>query len=259
MNVVKRATIRLMRWSLALLILLSIALAQADLEQMQSLIAEGRYASAAQIVGPNLVRDYPDNAEAHYLYGYALYVTGNITAARSEINQALALSASPVDPRYDHLSALLFAAENDFDSAKRLLRNAFIRSQSYDIAMDWARISWQVSQFGEALEIYLSAAATPRGRSELWPHLNRGRILKDLGRYEEAITAFETAITVFEDNDPGTSLPSPGYIEAFYRMGEVYELMGDMGRARANYEAAQIDPNYTPAAEALKRLLFRVP
>ena len=80
-------------------------------------------------------------------------------------------------------------------------------------------------------------------------------MLKALERYEESISAFEQAIDVFEANDPGDAQPNPGYVEAFFRIGEVYELLENVEQARAFYAAARgADPNYTPAVVALERL-----
>ena len=77
-----------------------------------------------------------------------------------------------------------------------------------------------------------------------------------LDRLPDAIAAFERAIDVFEATDRGDARPgSPAYVEAYYRLGEAYERLGDLGRAEVNYRAARsADPNYAPAVTALDRL-----
>ena len=243
-----------------LLVISSAAWAQPTLEQMRRNLAEGSYALAVQVTGPALIQERPNDPEAHFLYGYALYLTGNEAGARAELDVALSLSEQPLDPQFDRLSALLMASAGDTERALRLLENAFIRSQDYGIAMDWGRVAWQAGRFEEAIRAYETAANTPEGQRQLWPHLNKGRLFKLMGRYTDAIASLNRAIETFESFDVGEgTAPSPGYVEAFYRLGEVYEEMGDFARARSNYEAALIDPNYVPARTALERLARRSP
>lgn len=230
--------------------------AQSSLERMLSNLEEGFYSVAAQVDGPALVRERPDDPEAHYLYSNALYLTGNYALARTELDIALALEPPADDYRYDLLGGLLRAAEGDSEGAKRLLRNTFIRARSYDVANAWGRVAWQSGDYEEALEAYTAAAATPQGQREVWAQVNRGRMLKALGRFDEAIEAFQQSIEIFDANDPGGNRPpNPGYVEAFFRMGEIYEALGNNKKAEAQYRAAQgADPNYAPAIAALDRL-----
>ncbi len=228
--------------------------------QMRSLIDQGYYNSAARLNGPDLVRSHPEDPEAHYLYAFALYLTGDLAAAQSQLDEAVALSAESV-PAHAHLQGLMRAAQGDSVGALRLLQNAFLRTGDYLIAMDWGRVAWQAAEYEEALEAFEAAAGTARGRSEMWPHLDRGRVLLLLGRAAEAIAAFETAIDVFERTDRGEARPgSPAYVEAYYRLGEAYEVLGDIGQAETNYRAARsADPNYGPAIAALDRLSREFP
>ncbi len=239
-----------------LCLLLSFGSAQSTLDRMLSNLNEGFYSVAAQVDGPALVRERPADPEAHYLYSNALYLTGNVAAARTELDAALALDPPADDYRYSLLNGLLRAAEGDSEGARRLLRNTFLRAQTYEVASAWGRVAWQRGDYEEALEAYTAAAATPEGRREVWAQLNRGRMLKALGRFEEAVQAFNQAIQIFVDNDPGGNrLPNPGYVEAFFRLGEIYETQGDFKQAEAQYRAAQgADPNYAPAIAALDRL-----
>ncbi len=230
--------------------------AQSALDRMLSNLNEGFYSVAAQIDGPALVQERPDDPEAHYLYSNALYLTGNVAAARAELDAALALEPPADDYRYSLLNGLLRAAEGDSEGAKRLLRDTFLRAQTYEVANAWGRVAWQSGDYEEALEAYTAAAATPEGQREVWAQVNRGRMLKALDRFDEAVEAFQASIQIFEANDPGTNaLPNPGYIEAYFRLGEIYEAKGDLRQAEAQYRAAQgADPNYAPAIAALDRL-----
>lgn len=231
------------------------AAAQADFVQMRDLLAQGYYNSAARLNGPELVARHPDSYEAHFLYAKALYLTGDLPGAQAALERAIGL-AGDSDPAIVNLQGLLRAASGDPSGALRALQNAFLRGRDYQFAMDWGRVAWQAGRYDEAIAAFDAAAGTERGHNELWPYIDKGRLLVFMGRLQEAITAFNAAIDVFEATDQGEARPgSPAYVEAYFRMGEAYERLGDVERAEVNYRAARTaDPNYAPAIQALDRL-----
>ena len=230
------------------------ALAQAELEQMQSNLDEGLYAAAVQL-GPSLVEQYPERAEAHYLYASALYLSGeNLPLAREVLTTATDLGGA--DARYSRLDGLLKAREGDSVGAITSLQTAFETDPTYQVAMDWGRVAWESGNFEAALTAYEAAATTETGVAELWPYLNRGRILESLEDYAGAEAALKQAIQVYDAREvaPG-ELPSPGYVEAWFRLGEIYEAVGQLEKASSHYQAASaLDANYAPALEALEAL-----
>lgn len=255
------ASLSLTALSLTALSLTTWAGAQPAFDQMEDLIERGYYNSAAQLNGPELVAAYPNDARAHYLYAWALYLTGDVSGARARLEEALRLTDAAEDADLTHLNGLLRAAEGDAEGALRALQNAFVRSGEYDHAMDWGRIAWQLGRYQEALQAFEAAATTPEGATSLWPHLNRGRILLYLEEIELAIDALRRALSIFEAADPGGSRPpSPGYVEAFFRLGQAFEALGMLEEAESHYRSARsTDPNYIPAATALDRLSRRSP
>jgi tetratricopeptide (TPR) repeat protein len=228
--------------------------------QMRDLLERGYFNSAAQLNGPNLIQSFPEDPEAHYLYAKALYLVGDLAAASARLAVAEELAETGIPPSHVHLGALIRAAQGDAAGATRHLQNAFLRQPTYEYAMDWARVAWQAGLYEDAISAFEAAATTPTGRAEAWPHLGRGRLLAALGRADEALAAFERAIEVFEANDPGgPRLPSPVYVEAWYRIGEVYESLGQLTEAEVSYKAARAaDPNFGPAVQALDRLTRRL-
>jgi tetratricopeptide (TPR) repeat protein len=240
-----------------LVLITGFSFAQNSLEQLRQNLANGYYASAAQISGPSAIREEPDNPEAYFLYSKALYYTDNFPLARTQFDKAMSLVSNPT-PDYLHLNGLITAAEGNLTEAVTLLETAFLRSQNYSMAMDWGRIAWQAGDFDTALEAFAAASTTEQGQKELSPHLNRGRILQlSKGDNEAAITAYKNALTIFDENDPGDNVPvPPGVVEANFRLGEIYESLGDNATAKSYYDAALFyDRNYTPAQNALTRLL----
>ena len=232
--------------------------APASLEEMRTLLREGLYALAAQVEGPELVQELPEDADAHYLYARALYLTGDLATAEAQLGEARSLE----EPKAEHaqLGALIAAAQGDLSRAQTLLEAAFEQTPNYEVAMDLGRVAWQAGDFERALRAYEAAAATPKGENEPWPHLHRGRLLALSGDYEESIKAWNNALNVLDAlslaaENSDSALPSPAYVEAFYGLGEAYEALGELEQAAANYDAAlAADPSFEPATEALERL-----
>ena len=234
--------------------------AQDPVAAMRDLIARGYWNSAAQLNGPNLVDARPDDPEAHLLLATALFLTGDVAGAAARLEVATSLVEGGVPAAHVHLGGLIRAAQGDRAGAVRQLQIAFLRQPSYAYAMDWGRIAWQAGLDEDALTAFEAAARTPEGQREAWPDLARGRVLASSERWEEAIAAFRRALDVFEANDPGLARPpGPAYVEAWFRLGEAYEALGDLAQAEAAYKAARaVDPNHAPSVQAVDRLTRRL-
>jgi len=71
---------------------------------------------------------------------------------------------------------------------------------------------------------------------------------------EEAVRVLEDLLDIL-DAQVITELPPPAYAQAFLLLGTIYQDQGDIGKARANYEAARLaDPNAVAATVALEQL-----
>lgn len=237
--------------------------AQNSFHQLEDLLERGLYNSAALVAGPALVEANPDNRRAFELYARALLLSGDSDSARDALEAMFRLGPDePVSPSELQLTALILAEEGEMSLALPLVKAAATQTGSYSYAMDWGRIAWQAMDVEEAELAYRTAAETPRGQQEPWPWLDLGRLLMFQGRLGDAEAALEQAIATYEAFDTGASLPSPAYVEAFYRLGELEELRfastdanESLARAASNYRSALVgDPNYSPARRALERL-----
>tara|TARA_Y100001960_G_C14567471_1_gene773984 strand:+ start:250 stop:1020 length:771 start_codon:yes stop_codon:yes gene_type:complete len=226
-------------------------------EQMYELLNRGYYNSAVHINGPALVQTFPNDAEAHYLFAYALYFANHPLRSREELNRAIQLQQD-FDPRFDHLNGLIAATEGNIELALTMLQAASEGAEDYHYAMDWGIIAWSSGYYETALEAYEYASLTQSGHKEPWPELNRGRILSYLGRPVEAIEAFHASIILFERNNLGDSRPLLAYIEAYFRLGLIHEILGNFDEAISYYWSAHSsDPTYGPALEAIDRLSLK--
>lgn len=229
--------------------------AQADpVAALDELLRGGYYALAAQVEGPQVVRARPRDVEARLLYARALYLAGSAAEAERQLAAARALPATPEQKRaLEHLGALVQAARGDAAEAARRLGKLYRAAPDYGLAMDWGQVAWQGGDLRAAERAYRAAAATPRGQREPWPTLNLARLLLQRGDPQGAIGPLEATLTRLEGN-PG-DLPSPAYAEAFFRLGQAYEALGDPQAALPNYQAARsVDRDYAPALSALERL-----
>ena len=232
--------------------------ATSSLDEVRTLLQEGLYALAAQVEGPQLIEAMPESAEAHYLYAKALYLTGDLATAETQLGEVRVRGEPKAE--YAQLEALIAAARGDLVGAQALLEATLEQTPSYEIAMDLGRVAWQAGDFEGALSAYEAAATTPRSEREPWPHLHRARLLALRGEYEESIKVWNDALNVLDtlslaDAEAANTLPSPAYVEAFYGLGEAYEALGETQQAASNYSAAlAADPSFEPANEALERL-----
>lgn len=247
----------LIKYTIILTFFVGLGLAQPELEQIKLDIENGSFSLAASISGPKAVKLYPDNPTAHLLYAQSLYLVSKLEEARAELNIAYELKPKDMS-EYEHLNGLLLARDGDTYQSRKMLKRAFEENPIYEYAMDWARVSWQSGHLDEAITAFKKASNTASGKTEGWPILNSARLLYGMQRYEEAIALYNQAFRLFDAKDnsiSGSSLPSPGYVEALFGLGQSYEQLGDFKRAEQYYKSAKnSNPNLEAAEAALTRL-----
>ncbi len=218
--------------------------------KVEELIELGQYTFVAQFEGPELVKTFPQRASAHYLYSYALYLTGDFPKAKSELSEALSL-VKYIPANYLWLNGVLEAAMHNTDRAIALLEKAYKLEPSYIIAMDMGRVAWQKGDYGKALEAYQLATKFPEAIEKPWSYINQAKLLSYQGNYSEATKVLKNLLDLQEDRE---NLPFV-YEEVFYLLGQAHERLGDIENARANYEAVlAINPDHSLTLNALTQL-----
>jgi tetratricopeptide (TPR) repeat protein len=202
--------------------------------------------------------DQPDFAPALHLYGVLLAQTGRAERGAEEIAKAVA--AQPANPVYlndlgnafmearrlreavEAYDRALAAARRDFPQAQFNRANALMRLgeleaalQSYDSALkigasapvltNRGLVLAQLARYDEAIASFQQAVAlAPESRDA---RLNLGLALRKLGRTEEAIAALQELTAAF-----------PDAAEAHVALGGIHHDAGRAAEARAAFERA---------------------
>jgi tetratricopeptide (TPR) repeat protein len=240
----------------------SIAVAQTEAvvnpeAELRELVDRGFYNAAAQLAGPAWVEAEPTNPDAHLGLAQAAWLSGDLEAARAATNEAFSLLGDTTPPAdLLNMHGLLLHAEGQVDAGLDTLQQAFNASGAYRHAMDLARVAWLAGRYDIALEAYAQAAATPQGQQEAWPLLNRARLLDATGDVEAALTAFRETVVTFDRLEAnGSAVDVAAFVEAYTRMGQLLERLGEVDEAREAYlTARRALPTYTPAIAALDAL-----
>jgi len=141
--------------------------------------------------------------------------------------------------------------ESQFDRAVELAKKAVTlvpEKQRCDAYMQLGYFFQQIKRFGDAEKTFLKVL-------ELWPD-NAGAIYQ-LGR--NAVFSgdnLEKGLSYFEEylkHQPQGG--DPEWADARWRMGMIYEKLGDKQKAVAQYkEALKLNPEHQNSKEALKKL-----
>lgn len=266
-----------------------IHLARAYQEQFQSdpTRFSGRLSDALGII-QNAERLDPNNPEVLNTKGVVLFLIGDLAGARDALERAVTLSAASqtlsnpdkatinvnlgrtyrelgelelalrafrravaLNPlsavAHNNVGDIHFRMGNCDDAIYELTQAVHLNSTLLDAVANLAialfecgEVEASIPRFEQALDLPGVLNIPP-----VYTYLSRAFVKQ--GRYDEAVTRAQQ----------GALLP-PASAEAFYHLGRAYEArnaQGDAQRAREAYQSAlEIDPNFTPAREALSRL-----
>jgi predicted O-linked N-acetylglucosamine transferase (SPINDLY family) len=184
------------------------------------------------------------NPQINYLLNLSIqHIQSNkLDDAERLLNQILRLQPK-------HADALCFlsvvaAKKYDFKNALKLI-NASISSASRNPVAynNQGNILKELGRYSDALMSYEKAIALAPNYEEA--HNNKGNTLQDLGKYQDAVVCYDKALSL-----------SPGYAEALCNKGNALQKLGLLKAALSCYDAAiAIRPNYAEAW-AYKGLIF---
>lgn len=233
----------------------------------------------------------PDSSDVHYWAATAYVVKlqkeqafALVGKVKSHIETAVELDPANVQARMFLAGFLLNAPpiaggsiEKAKEQAEKIVQYDPLRGQLF-----WAEIYKKEKKFDEAAQAYQAAAAAAPESPE--PYYLLGIMYQTNERYDEAFAAFEQTLSV----DPGatnalyqigrtgvlsgenldrafgalkqyleTEPPEgqPTLANAHWRLGMLYELKGDLQKARSEFEAAlELDPDDENARKSLEEL-----
>jgi DnaJ family protein C protein 7 len=163
----------------------------------------------------------PNNAEAYFLRGKAIYYNGNIDNGLRNVNQALQLD--PDNAKYMKFRKILKKSESLKEEG-----NVFFKGSKYQEALD---------KYNEAIE------NDPINKSlNAQLYCNMSACQSKLGNWEEAISSATKAIEL-----------NPQYLKAYVRRAQCYQQVGKHEEAKRDYhKATEIDPESTELKKKLK-------
>lgn len=180
------------------------------------------------------------NAEAYFLKGMCYKSMKDTAKAISSFQTAV-----QTEPRYvdAHLQlALLYEGRKD-PMALKYFENAY-RADSSDLEPLYGQgMFWQNQQkYAEAKNVFYRIISIDRSYPK--SYYNIGWMLLQEDSTEKALRQFTIAIQ-----------EKPDYVEAYFNRGLCQEILGDLPKAREDYQQAlTFNADYTPASEALQRI-----
>jgi tetratricopeptide (TPR) repeat protein len=183
----------------------------------------------------------PGNAQAYFLKGFVLEENGDTTRAIESYQRAVSLNQQYYEA-YIQLGSL-YSIQNSSLAAGYFNSALNIKPDSKEVLYMLGMLYQENDQPDQALGIYKRMIALDS--TDKIAYYNSGYVkLVYLKKFKEASGLFSKAVQL-----------DPQYADACFNRGYCYELMGEISKARADYEKVmKINPNDPKAIEGLNRL-----
>jgi Flp pilus assembly protein TadD len=176
-----------------------------------------------------ITSDLPNSARAHYKHGLALQDAHQLSQAREQFQQALAITPNAEEVRYS--LAHVFLSEGRFTEAAAQLEQALQKGpRNADFHSDYGYVLERLGSKQQAAEELTTAVRlNPKSARS---HYNLAMFLAGNDKPDQAMEEFQKCL----HHNPKSS-------EAHYYLGRLYFLKGDLQNAKTHYlETARLDP-----------------
>ena len=206
---------------------------EGKLQQAISLYQAGQLLQAEQIC-QQILRDYPQDAEALHMLGVIAYQVGESKIATGLISQAIEIDSNQY-VFFNSLGAALQKQGSLEESIQAYQQAIQIQSGDADSYSNLGVALQEQGSLEESIQAYQQAIQIQPNHPEAYNNL--GVVLKDQGRLEESIQAYQQAIRL-----------QPDYAEAYSNLGNVLREQGSLEESIEAYQQViQIQPNHPEA------------
>lgn len=214
---------------------------QENIKKYNEFSSKGDYDSAINYFTQE-IKNNPKNYSAYFFRASSYFQIEDYKKSISDCDKAISLNINYSDPYC--LKGRNYEALNLFDMAITNFNKAIALDPLYDEAY-WGRglVYQQQRRFQDSINDF-NKCMTINPNFGAVIYYCRGISYGALKKYEESIEDLSRAIAINSNNE----------ITYYYR-GQVYEMSGDKVKAINDYKSSiYINPNYTLASNALKRL-----
>ncbi len=206
---------------------------QAQIDTVIALYAQGQIAETLNAIAI-LTKDYPNESLLYNLSGVCYKALGQLDAAVSSYERALAINPNYADAHYN--LAITFKALGQLDAAVSSYELSLAINPNNAIAHNnLGNVLKELGQLDAAVSSYQRALAINPDYVEA--HSNLGTTLRDLGQLDAAVSSFERALAI-----------NPDYVEAHSNLGATLRDLGQLDAAVSCCERAlAIRPDYSLA------------
>jgi tetratricopeptide (TPR) repeat protein len=199
----------------------------AQAKRALKLSAENAHSDAARIAF-KAVQLAPDLALTNHVMGLMLYRLGRLSRALDFFQRAWELDPNDAEI-YQKLGLVAWKLDM-LEAAEKFYRiECRLAPDKTDGIINLAGVLRDQGKFEEAIEILRTAIYANQESYELWNSM--GTVINDSGKPEEASTFYLEALRL-----------KPEYGRAHNNMANVYELLGEPEKALPHYEEALKDP-----------------
>ena len=214
---------------------------EGKLQQAISLYQAGQLLQAEQIC-QQILRDYPQDAEALHMLGVIAYQVGESKIATGLISQAIEIDSNQY-VFFNSLGAALQKQGSLEESIQAYQQAIQIQSGDADSYSNLGVALQDQGSLEESIQAYQQAIQIQPNHPEAYNNL--GVVLKEQGRLEESIQAYQKSIEI-----------QPKSAEAYHNLGNVLRDQGSLEESIEAYQQAiQIQPDYAEAYSNLGNVL----